>query len=59
MQPKLERMLTLVLAQRTPLNAAFWTKGLEETEVERSRELPTRSEEAMVIVRQKKVNNRK
>jgi hypothetical protein len=53
-----ERMLTLVLAQRTPLNAAFWTKGLE-TEVERSRELPTRSEEAMVIVRQKKVNSRK
>jgi hypothetical protein len=58
MQPKLERMLTLVLAQRTPLNAAFWTKGLE-TEVERSRELPTRSEEAMVVVRQKKVNSRK
>jgi hypothetical protein len=41
---------TFVLAQRTPLNAAFWTVGLDKTLEERRIEPPKRSEEAMVVL---------
>lgn len=41
---------TLVLAQRTPLNAAFWTIGWDRTLEERRIELPKRSEQAMVVL---------
>lgn len=37
-----------MLAQRTPVKAAFWTTGLDRTLEERRIELPKRSEEAMV-----------
>ena len=41
---------TFVLAQRTPLNAAFGTIGLDRILEERRIELPKRSEEAMVLL---------
>jgi hypothetical protein len=48
----LTELYTLVLAQRTPVKAAFWTIGLDRTLEERRIELPKRSEEAMVVCAQ-------
>jgi hypothetical protein len=41
---------TFVLAQRTPLNAAFWIVGLDRAFEDRRIVLPNRSEEAMLNV---------
>jgi hypothetical protein len=41
---------TFVLAQRTPLNAAFCTVGLDRTLEDRRIVLPKRSEEAMLVL---------
>ena len=41
---------TFVLAQRTPLNAAFCTVGLDRTFEDRRIVLPKRSEEAMLVL---------
>jgi hypothetical protein len=49
---------TLVLAQRTPSNAAFWTIGLDRTLEDRRIELPKRSEEAMLVLSAMKLETR-
>jgi hypothetical protein len=51
-------MCTFVLAQRTPLNAAFWTIGLDRTLEDRRIELLKRSEVAMVSLNAIGMENR-
>ena len=49
---------TFVLAQRTPLNAAFWTVGLDRAFEDRRIALPNRSEEAMLTLSKIEIETR-